>query len=130
MLTNSATQRDFSRRVIAGNEDWNDMNVVARRFGVTYGEVFLAGTQAQVVAQHPLLQGLTALEMVPGNGIGFALEKGTVLATADEVPAVALLTYGDRGGQVLVLADVWMLAAGWDGANVAFWENLARWAGE
>jgi hypothetical protein len=37
--------------------------------------------------------------------------------------------HGTEGGQVLVLADVAMLSAGWtDITNMPFWRNLAGYA--
>ena len=41
---------------------------------------------------------------------------------------MALVNYGDAGGQVLVLADVGMLGSGVEPAHFTFWQNLARYA--
>jgi hypothetical protein len=127
VLTNSAEHRDFSGRPIAANEDWADMNALAGRFGVTYQEPFLAGGAAAVVAEHPLLKGVQNLQLLAGNGVGLDFEQGTVLATVDKRPAAVLVDHG--AGRVLALADIWMLAAGWDGENTVFWENMGSYAG-
>ena len=56
--------------------------------------------------------------------VRLSAEQGVVLATLEERPAVVLVEYGQ--GQVLALADVWVLMAGWDGENAVFWENLGK----
>jgi hypothetical protein len=124
VLTNSAQHRDFSTRIIAANEDWSDMNALAGRFGITYGEPFLAGPAARTAVEHPLLAGIAELQMIPGNGVGLTTTTGIVLAAADEGPAAVLVPVGSAGGQVLALADAGMLAVGWQGANLLFWERL------
>ncbi len=125
VLTNSAHQRDLSARAVAANEDWAAMNDLAAPFGVAYGGEPLDGDRVTVVAASPILSGVRELEWVRGNGVGFTLTQGTVLATGGRAaaPAVALLEHG--AGRVLVLADSWMLMAGWDGENAAFWRDLA-----
>jgi len=128
VLTNSADHRDFAGRPIAANEDWADMNALAARFGITYVEPFLVGYEAEVVAEHPLLDGVQRLQLLPDNGLGLETEQGTVLATVDNRPAAVLVERGT--GQILALSDVWMLAAGWDGENTVFWEQLGRYAGD
>jgi len=128
VLTNSADHRDFAGRPIAPNEDWSDMNALAGRFGIAYEEPFLPGAVAQAAAPHPLLDGFEQVRLLPGNGVGLATERGTVLAAADGRPAAVLVEYG--AGQILALADVWMLMAGWEGENALFWQNLGRYAGE
>jgi hypothetical protein len=51
------------------------------------------------------------------------------LAQADGKPVIGLVEVGERGGQVLVLADVGLLGASWgDPVNLTFWLNLARYA--
>lgn len=127
VLTNSAHHRDFAGRPIAANEDWPDMNALAGRFGITYEEPFLGGAAAEAAAPHPLLDGVQKLQLLAGNGVGLALERGTVLTVTTGRPAAILAEHG--AGQVLALADVWMLMAGWDGENAVFWENLGRYAG-
>ncbi len=126
VLTNSAYRLDLSGVAADENEDWADANLVAGRFGVTYQEPFLEGSQATVTAGQSLVTGTERLAMAWGNGVSFAFRQGTVLAQVAEAAAVALVPYGDRGGRVLVLAEAWMLAAGWEGMNSAFWENLGR----
>jgi hypothetical protein len=53
-----------------------------------------------------------------------------VLAQVGEDPAAALIEVGPAGGQVLVLADVGILAADWNQApaNLHFWQALARYS--
>ena len=73
-------------------------------------------------------------EVLSMDGVPFSLAKGTsgvVLAEADGELIAALLDYGSAGGQVLILADVGILGAGWEGPeNLTFWRNLAHYAAE
>jgi hypothetical protein len=68
---------------------------------------------------------MSTLELFEGNGVPFTLAGGQVLAQASGEPVVALVDHGDAGGQVLVLADMGILASG---GNLTFWRNLARYA--
>ena len=69
--------------------------------------------------------------MVANNGLPLILPGGTVLAQAQGQPAVALVDYGEAGGQVLALSDLGLLdlynpgEGGRD--NLAFLRNLARY---
>lgn len=128
VLTNSADQRDLSARSVAANEDWAAMNALGNPFDIAYSEPHLDGDMATVVAADPVVSGVPELQLAPRNGVGFTLSRGTVLATVGgaAVPTVALVEHG--AGRVLVLADAWMLMAGWDGQNAAFWRNLAATA--
>ena len=80
-----------------------------------------------------MMAGITTLMLIADNVLLFDLvdkDNGMVLAQADGEPIAALVDYGDSGGQVLVLADLGILGAGWGGPhNLPFWQNLARFAG-
>jgi hypothetical protein len=133
VLTNSAHRLKYNNRVLDANEDWSDANALAARFGISFHEGALSSTRAQTVGAHPLVEGLSSLELAEANGVPFSLTAGQVLAQAGGEPAVALVEYGERAGQVLVLADVGILGAGWldagwgGPANLTFWQNLARY---
>ncbi len=137
-LTNSAHRLKYSNQTQDPNEDWSDVNALAGRFGVTYHEGTLSATHAQVEGGHPLTQGVEELELAEDNAVPFSFDQGQTLAWADGGAAIALVDYGDAGGQVLVLADVGVLGAGWQrllggwgGApNTPLWQNLARYVGE
>ena len=57
------------------------------------------------------------------------METGTELFRAAGSPMVGLVEYGDKGGQVLVIADLGILQADALGArNLEFLKNIARYA--
>jgi hypothetical protein len=134
VLANSAFRLKYGNEPLDPNEDWPDMNAVAERFGIRYGEGDLASTLAYTIGGSPLVEGVEAMELIAGNSLPFSLEgaaKSQVLAQADGGPAAALVDHGLNGGQVLVLADLGILGAAWGPpANLAFWRNLARYARE
>ena len=71
------------------------------------------------------MDGVSFLELFEENGVPFTLAEGQVLAQVGGEPVVALIDYGNAGGQVLALADMGILASG---HNLTFWQNLARHA--
>jgi hypothetical protein len=128
VLTNSANRLKYSNRIEDANEDWSDINALAEEFGVTFFESPLYGTQVQREEEHPLTSNAGSLEMAENNGVRFTITDGQVLATAGGEPAIALVSYGEAGGEVLVLADVGLLGNGWgEPQNMPFWRNLARY---
>jgi hypothetical protein len=129
VLTNSAHRLKYVNWVQDPNEDWSDANDLAARFGITYHSGVMSSIQAQTEGESPLVEGVTVLELAEANGVPFSLTEGQVLAQADGELAVALVDYGQGGGQVLVLADVGILGA-YEGepTNLPFWLNLARYA--
>jgi hypothetical protein len=129
VLTNSAHRLKYTNSVLDPNEDWSDVNDLAARFGITYLDGAVSGTQANIQGEHPLTEGVTVLELAEDNAMPFDIAEGEVLAWAGSEFAITLVDYGDAGGQVLALADVGMLGAGEDGpTNLSFWRNLARYA--
>jgi hypothetical protein len=132
VLSNSARRLKYGNQGLEGNEDWPDANDLASRFGVTFLQGALKGSQAGVDTQHPLVEGLVSLELGGGTSVPFQMAKGiqgTVLARAGGETAVVLIEHGPAGGQVLVLADVALLTAGrTEPQNLPFWQNLARYA--
>jgi hypothetical protein len=132
LLTNSRHRLKYGTIGLDPNEDWEDVNALASRFGVTYQAGALAGPGVRTDVDHPLLAGVTALELGEGNGVPFQVDDeagGQPLAWAGADPAAVLLPYGSAGGEVLILADVASLSAGWtDPQNIQFWRNLATYA--
>lgn len=132
VLTNSGHRLKYGARVEDANEDLSDANALASRFGLTYQGRTLDGTRATTEGQHPLVSGVTELFLLEDNSLRFDPIQdgdGVVLARVGDEPAVILLDHGQAGGQVLALADLGILASGWDGpGNLPFWQNLARYA--
>ena len=134
VLTNSRYRLKYANRLLDANEDWPDGNALAQRFGIAWLDGGLDAEAALAQGNHSLTAGVTSLALAMGNGVPFRLEaasKGVVLAEAGEAPVVALVDYGQSGGQVLALADVGILGAEWGTpANLRFWQNLAEFARE
>lgn len=133
VLTNSRQRLKYGTAGLDPNEDWGDANALASEFGVAYQEEAVKGDQAQTEGDHPLVEGLSKLELVKDNGVPLDLSEGVegqVLASADGVPVLALVEVGEAGGQILALADVALLSVGWTvpPQNLPFWQNLARYA--
>jgi len=128
VLPNSTHRLKSLNRVFDRNEDWSDVNALAARFGVTFYERIVRGTQMRVIGDHPLIKDVKYLEVIEGNGVPFTATIGLTLAQAPGGAAVAAVI--DHGqGQVLVLADVGMLDAANDvTTHLPFWRNLAAYA--
>jgi hypothetical protein len=131
-VTNSRQRLKYGNQGLGPNEDWRDANALSSEFGITYQAGVLGGNQARTEGDHPLVAGLTSLELGQDNGVPFDMSQeieGQVLAWAGSAPALALVDYGDAGGQVLIMADVGILTAGWtEPHNLPFWKNLAGYA--
>jgi hypothetical protein len=129
VLANSANRLKYANQVLEPNEDWSDANALGAPFGVTFSGGALPGSSARTSGGHVLIQGVSELQMVPGNGVPFSVRAGQVLASAGSQAVVALVGSGSAGGQVLVLADLGILgSAAAQPANLQFWRNLARYA--
>jgi hypothetical protein len=132
VLANSAHRLKYGNQGLNPNEDWSDANALASRFGITYEDGTISGTQAQAEGESPLMTGVRFLELGNENGVPFDVGSAPdvqVLARAGGQPVAALLGYGDAGGQVLVLADLGLLGSSFGPPqNVPFWQNLARYA--
>jgi hypothetical protein len=132
VLTNSAHRLKYSYQALDPNEDWIDANDLAARFGVVFLAGTLQGSVAQTEGEHPLVAGVKTLALGGGNGVPFQVvdqARSQVLARAGGEVVMSLLDHGQAGGQVLVLADVGLLAAGrTEPRNLPFWQNLARYA--
>jgi hypothetical protein len=128
VLTNSAYRLKYHNTPLDPNEDWSDANALATQFGVSYQEGAISAALAKPDGEHPLMAGVSDLELIEGNGLPFTLVEGQVLAQAGGEPVVALLDYGDAGGQVLALADLGILGNRGEAHNLTFWGNLAQYA--
>jgi hypothetical protein len=133
VLTNSAHRlKYFYYAPFEENEDWPDMNDLAEVFGVEFlaGEI---GRESAELLTHPLTEGLSRLRLAEGNGVPFAYQKGQDLARAEGKSVVALIPFGNKGGEVLVVGDLGIFDRQPDegrAANLDFWLNLAEYAQE
>ena len=130
VLVNSGHRLKSGYPALDQNEDFTDMTALAEVFGIafydgpTWGE--LASTNG-----HPLVQGLEVIKLVESNAVPFTYEVGDTLASIHGDAVLALVPYGDTGGEVLVLGDLGILRADWGEdvpRNLQFWINLAQYA--
>jgi hypothetical protein len=131
ILTNSAN-RLFQDRAADANEDWEDANALAARFGIRYQGVPFISIRARVEGTHPLTGDLFDLVLIAGNGVPLTLSAGETLAQVNGETAIGLTDYGGAGGQVLALSDLGSLDLYNPGEgerdNFDFLRNLARYA--
>lgn len=123
------------------NEDAFKINNLTERFGVSF--IFGSASADVVLANkdaHPLMENASYLEMMAAyyndNGVPFKIDDGKaqspiVLAKAGSRTVLALVDYGQSGGQVLVVADIGLLSDyGRGGKNLVFLQNLAKYVAQ
>jgi hypothetical protein len=126
VLTNSARRLKYVNYVYEDNEDWDDVNALAGRFGVQYAPGGLGDSTASATSTHPLVAGVTDLVLANNNGVRFTAAGAEELARTGEHSTMALVAAGS--GEVLVLADLGILgASGGEAPNLQFWRNLAQY---
>jgi hypothetical protein len=127
VLTNSAHRLKYSNLKYESNEDWEDQNALAERFGVSFIEGTVSGDEAGAVGTHPLVQGVDRLVLVDSNAVRFTAIGDRPLARSGLGTAAAAVEVGD--GEVIVLGDVGILGTGSQGSqNFEFLLNLASYA--
>ena len=130
VLTNSATRLGPFAYPRESNEDLGDLNLVASEFGLEYLAP-IESSEAEVVGEHDLVDGVDTLAMVSGNGVALSPVgvDDLVLAQADGALVAVLVAHGDAGGEVVALGDIGMLVSqGGEPSNFRFWQNLAQYA--
>ena len=130
VLTNSATRLGPFARPRESNEDRDDLNAVAEVFGIEYLAP-IESSEAVVVGEHALVEGVETLAMVPGNGVSLSAVgvDDQALAQADGALVAVHVAHGEAGGEIVALGDVGMLVSqGGEPSNFRFWQNLAQYA--
>jgi hypothetical protein len=130
VVVNSRHRLKYGYHPLDENEDWADMNPLTEVFGITFRDSTTQGELASPSA-HPLVRGLRDISLAGSNGVLFSYERGETLADMQGHPVMALVPYGDAGGEVLVMADLGVLGAGWGEEmihNLQLWLNLAEYA--
>jgi hypothetical protein len=131
VLTNSAHRlKYFYYAPFEENEDWSDMNDLAQAFGVEFLPGEISDEWAELLT-HPLTEGLSRLRLTGGNVVPFTYRSGQDLARAGGKSVMALIPFGDQGGELLVVSDLTIFDRGPDEAratNLDFWLNLAGYA--
>ncbi len=105
LLANSANRLLFANGMDP-NEDWDDLNDLAVRFGVEYAGDPIPISSVPLSGEHPLTDFYGGLGVLPHNGVPFTIREGNALALWQDQLALALVPYGDQGGEVLVFADL------------------------
>ena len=88
-------------------------------------------SEAVVVGEHDLVDGVDRLAMVPGNGVALSAVSvdDQALALADDALVAVLVAHGEAGGEIVALGDIGMLVSqGGEPSNFQFWQNLAQYA--
>jgi len=133
VLSNSARRlKYFYYAPFEENEDWSDMNDLAQVFGVEFLPGQISLESAELLA-HPLTERLGRLRLAGRNAVPFTYQSGQDLARAGGKSVVALIPFGDQGGEVLVVGDLGIFDRRSDearAANLDFWLNLAEYAQE
>ncbi len=127
VLANGVSRLRYGTTPADENEDWADLNVVGAGLGVTFEGRLLGGTQAVVVASHPLVAGMGTVALTQGNGLAVRPGSGRVLARAGSDAAVVLYSAGNRG-EVLAIGDLGILGGRGAAPNLTFLRNLASYA--
>ena len=128
LITNSANRLKFQNWSYDQNENWRKMNDLAGRFGIQYGYTTLTEKNFWVEKiEHPLIDGISYMEFIPGNAIPLRIEGGLILAKSKNQPVIVLASLGQ--GQVLALSDLGILGNLGEGTpeNLQFWLNLTRY---
>jgi len=130
VLTNSATRLGPFARPRESNEDWADLNPVASEFGLEYLAP-IESSEAVVVGEHELVDGVDTLAMIAGNGIALSAVgvDDQALAQADGALVAVHVAHGEASGEIVALGDIGMLVSqGGEPSNFRFWQNLAQYA--
>lgn len=130
LVANSA--RNFSSRTALDeiNEDSRKLNPLLEPMGVTFRYGNIGGEDiALAAAEHPLTADASYLSYYEYNGVRFSMENGIELVRAASNPVVGLVEFGNKGGEVLVIADIGILQGDSNGAkNMDFLMNIAEYA--
>jgi hypothetical protein len=131
VLTNSAN-RILLGMVFEVNEDRQDVNALAKHFGIVFEEGALPPSSIRIREEHPLMKRQSGLTLIEDNGVPFTMRRGETLAEVNGMPVIGLVNYGEAGGQVLVLVDVGILGIRGlgpsEGDRLSFVRNLAQYA--
>jgi hypothetical protein len=130
VILNSRHRLKYGYPPFEKNEDWSDMNALSEVFGVTFYDGAKWGELGRS-AEHALTEGLELVSLVESNGVSFTFEGGEPLAFAGNDAVLALVPYGDAGGEVLVIGDIGVIRSNWGTDaphNLPFWLNLAEYA--
>lgn len=113
------------------NEDKLDLNALLSQMGVMFNNSTYELDKAYGDVSNPLTDKAEMLLTYADAGVSFTLDKGEVLYTSGGKPIIAMVDYGDRGGQVLVIGDLGILIDENGGAgNLQFLQNIAAYAME
>ena len=132
LVTNSTCNYIIKRCADSPNQNIRSLNDFLKPMGVRFmlgGFGSDADNTARPVAEHPLTENAGYLTFYEGQGVPFTMINGMELFRAAGRPIIGLVDYGDKGGQVLVIADLGILQADTQGSkNLEFLKNIARYA--
>lgn len=130
VVANSAYNYAMKRSLNEYNDDARVLNALLAPMGVTF--MYGGGPDDAIalsVAEHPLTANASYLAFYAGNGVPLRVQTGLELVRAAGRPLVVLVDYGEKGGQVLVIADLGILQTDSAAAkNMEFLKNIAHYA--
>lgn len=132
VVTNSAYNYSTNIPLDENNEDALKLNALLEPMGITFRSGKIKGGYdeiAKAVADHALTENATYLTYNHYSGVPFSMKDGLELMRADYKTIVGLVEYGERGGQILIIADMGIIQTDRVGArNLDFLKNIARYA--
>lgn len=129
IVTNSAGSFAMTRPLDDENEDTLDFNSLLSPAGIEFKTGKIRGDIAMPVSEHSLTDGIGYMTLYAGNGVPFEMNEGQELFEVNRHAIVGLASYGDQGGEVLVVADISLLFDNsGDANNLAFVKNIASYA--
>jgi hypothetical protein len=117
VITNSSQLTSFYGSPFTENEDWQKMNALSSAFGIIYSQPEESTYFADVVSPDSLTENMRSVNISNGTAVAFALTNGRELAATDDGAVIGVVPYGSHGGEVVALADLNILGAGWYGLN-------------
>jgi hypothetical protein len=132
MVVNSANNFALSRPLdMSNNNNARSLNALLEPMGIKfiYGGTGSDSNAFPVSAEHPLTLNASYLTFEGYNAVAFKMTTGLELVRSAGHPIVALVDYGELGGQVLVIGELGILLANSDGAkNLELLKNIAHYA--
>jgi hypothetical protein len=132
VVTNSLCNYCIKRCTDDSNENSRSLNVLLESMGVSFmigGFGQDSNNIAWATTEHPLTENATYLTFYAFQGVPFRMRSGVELFKTAARPMVALVDYGGKGGQVLVIGDLGILQVDMKGGrNIEFLKNIARFA--
>jgi hypothetical protein len=129
VVTNSEYAHIMTGTASDPNEDDLDINTLLEPMGAVFLDDNYSSDKATSSSESPLSSNARTLYNYQDAGVVVELTKGEEIYRSGGKVAIALLEYGDQGGQVVVIGDLGLLIdEGYGASNLQFLKNLAAFA--